>query len=77
MALWRVKRIENAPEGIATVDCVAGEVPTLVTLEDTDTGDVSNVQLCVNPAADFCDILRTLDVTYSPNDWQGDCPTLP
>lgn len=75
MTLWRIKRIEHAPVGVATIDCLEGQNPTQVTLEDKDTGETAYTQVCVDPTDDICHLLEALAITYNPNDWAEECPS--
>lgn len=74
MTMWRIRRMQPAPEGVATIACMAGEVPTQITLEDADTRTTQVIQICVDPSAGHCEPLHVLGATYSPNDWSDECP---
>lgn len=76
MVMWHVQRIENPPDGSATLTCLSGQYPARITLIDQDTGAQSVVDACFDSRADIahvCGNLQLIGVTFTPNDWDAEC----
>lgn len=74
MALWRIRRLENQPESLTSLECIAPEIPMAVTMHDDDTGAEEVSTLCWDPTSPTAaqDLLDTLRVAgYDPSDWHG------
>jgi hypothetical protein len=73
--MWRVKKVELPAAGIVGLECLPGLEARTVTLEDTDTGEISTISLCaVMNDPDPCVFLALLhDAGYTPGDWDTFC----
>lgn len=73
MTMWRIKRMEPAPEATATVDCSPGQEARQATLHDTDTGTITLVQFCYDYSISVCENLNLIGESFTPNDWTTEC----
>lgn len=73
--IFHIDRIDSQQLGAATLECLEGFIPTVYTMRNVDTNEVTQVTMCTpNPIADPCEVLDLLQAAgYQTEDWNALC----